>query len=174
LNHLHILSGPPGAGKTTLLKALAADFVCVAEPARRVIATQRAAGAAFIGDAAPEVFIAEMLALACADHAAHVGHDGPVVFDRGVPDLLAFADHFGVGDAEIRGGVVQTRYHPTIFWLPSWRAIYETDTDRQLDYEGAARFGERIRAGYVSAGYHFLEVPIGPVAARAEFVRENL
>lgn len=149
MKHLHILTGPPGGGKTTLLKALSRDFVCVEEPARRVIAAQRAAGAAQVGDAAPEVFIADMLALARADHAAHVGDDGPVVFDRGLPDLLAFADHFGVSDAEIRGAVVQKWYHPTVFWLPAWRAIYETDADRQLEYEGAARFGERIRAGYV-------------------------
>lgn len=171
MNHLHILSGPPGAGKTTLLQALAADFVCVAEPARRVIAAQRAAGAAFIGDAAPEVFIAEMLMLARADHAEHAGHDGTVVFDRGLPDLLAFADHFGVSDAAIRVAAAQTRYNPTVFWLPPWRAIYENDADRRLDYDGAVRFGERIRAGYVSAGYKLLEVPVGSVETRADFVR---
>lgn len=174
MNHLHILSGPPGAGKTTLLKALAADFVCVAEPARRVIAAQRAAGAAFIGDAAPEVFIAEMLALARADYAEHAGHDGTVVFDRGLPDLLAFADHFGVSDADIRTAAAQKRYNLTVFWLPPWHTIYETDADRQLDFEGAVRFGECIKAGYVSAGYKLLEVPIGLVEMRAEFVRENL
>ena len=171
MKHLHILTGPPGGGKTTLLKALSQDFMCVEEPARRVIAAQRAADTALIGDAAPEVFIADMLALASADHAAHVGDDGLVIFDRGVPDLLAFADHFEVSDAAIRAAAALQRYNPTVFWLPSWRAIYEKDADRQLDYEGAVRFGERIRDGYISAGYKLLEVPIGSVEAWAEFVR---
>ena len=39
---LHILTGAPGSGKTAILDTIGADIRCVGEPAREILAEQRA------------------------------------------------------------------------------------------------------------------------------------
>jgi len=41
---LHILTGAPGTGKTAVLAELSSSFAIVQEPARQVLAVERAAG----------------------------------------------------------------------------------------------------------------------------------
>ena len=167
----YILTGPPGAGKTSLLEALPRRVACVPEAARRVLADQRASGGAATGEQDPEAFIQLMLGLQIDDY---VCASGLTLFDRGLPDLLAFCDFYGVPDAAARTAIAAHRYRPTVFFLPAWEAIYRQDEERRLDFAGAETFGALTRQGYLQSGYELIDIPFGSVASRAAFVQERL
>ncbi|MDJ0919622.1 MAG: ATP-binding protein [Henriciella sp.] len=171
MRRFFVLAGPPGAGKTTVLEILSARVTCVAEPARRVLAAQRASGERGTGDQDPALFVDLMLKTAIADfdHAR-----GLTVFDRGLPDLLAFCEHYRLSKRAVLRHVRARRYDPTVFWFAPWRAIYVQDDERTLDFPGTVRFGNRIRAAYRQSGYHLIDVPFGTPQARAAFILDRI
>ena len=166
-----LLTGPPGSGKTTLLKALASDIDTVPEAARRVLAQERARGGTATGEQDSAAFVARMFETMQTDYDAA---SGLTLFDRGLPDLLAFCDHYKLPDIAMRGAIKVTRYQPLVFFLPAWGEIYQSDAERTLDFAGAAAFGELTRRAYQKSGYVILEVPKAPVADRRAFILEHL
>ena len=166
-----ILTGPPGSGKTTVLDLLTRELPTVAEPARRVLAEQRRIGGAATGDQDPAAFVAQMRDLAISDYEQAAGI---TVFDRGLPDLLAFTQYYKLADAPVRAAIEKHRYRSPVFFFPPWEEIYENDDERTLDFDGAAAFGELTRAGYLSSGYELISVPAGLPEARAQFILDRL
>ncbi len=171
---LYVLTGPPGSGKTALLNALRdRGVVCVEEPARAVITEQRAIGGRGTSDQDPALFIDLMLARARADHARQTQRPadaGPVLFDRAIPDLLAYARHYGLDPAPIAAATSQCRYNPTVFFAPAWAAIYARDDERTMSFEAARAFGDDIHAAYVQSGYQITRLPCIPVPRRVEVI----
>ena len=170
-SRFYILAGPPGAGKTTLLEALSTSVTVVPEYARRVLAHERETGGRATGDQDPALFVQRMLETALSDYEMA---SGLTVFDRGLPDLLAFCAHYDISDEQVRREVAARRYQRTVFFLPAWEAIYRTDDERVLNFAGAKAFGALIRTAYEQSGYHIVEVPKTCVGDRAAFVRERI
>ena len=166
-----VLAGPPGAGKTTLLDALSKYVTVVPEYARRVLAEERASGGRATGDQDAALFVERMLAMAISDHDQA---SGLTLFDRGLPDLLAFCAHYGFDDASVRAQVAQRRYAQNVFFLPAWKEIYETDDERLLDFDGAREFGDLIREAYLSSDYELIDLPKASVAARAQIILDQI
>ncbi|HPE48193.1 MAG TPA: AAA family ATPase [Hyphomonas sp.] len=168
-----LFSGGLGAGKTTSLELLKARFACVDEPARRVLAHERQAGGTGTGDQDPARFISLMLDLACRDFDRAPGQ-GPVLFDRGLPDLLAYAATYGLPDEAIRAACRTRRYDREVLWFAPWAAIYETDAERTLDYAGAIAFADQVETACRSLGYELVPVPQLPPADRARWIADWL
>ncbi len=173
---LFVMTGPPGSGKTALLTALrAAGIACVDEPARAVIAQQRAVGGTGTSEQDPGLFVDLMLARAIDDHArnaasGHASGAAPVVFDRGIPDLFAYAGHYGLDPAPIAAAARQNRYNPTVFFAPAWPEIYTQDEERTMTFDAARQFGDAIFQAYVETGYRLVELPCAAVARRRDVV----
>ena len=162
-----ILTGPPGSGKTTLLKALATDLATVPEAARRVLAEERRTGGTATGEQDAAAFVTRMLETMMTDYdAAH----GLTLFDRGLPDLLAFCTHYALPDSIVKQAVRAKPYQVPVFFLPAWSAIYENDDERRLEFQGAVDFGTRIRKAYAQSGYALMDVPKQSVKDRKAFV----
>lgn len=166
-----VLAGPPGAGKTTILDALSPHVQTVPEYARRVLAHERRTGGRATGDQDPALFVERMLQTAIADYD---GASGVTLFDRGLPDLLAFCAHYGFADSHVRTALSPRPYQSPIFFLPAWEVIYRQDQERKLDFEGATAFGALIHTAYVSCGYEIIEVPRGNLDDRVAFIRSHL
>jgi predicted ATPase len=167
-----VITGAMGGGKTSLIAHLVADgFGGVAEPARAVLAEQRAAGGDGTPERDPERFIELMLERCERDAVAHGSATAPVFFDRGVPDLIGYAELFELDTAPLEAAAQRHPYNPTVFVLPSWPEIYVTDDERRMTVEQAAAFGDRVRDIYTSLGYTLVEVPRATVVERAAFVR---
>ncbi|NQY96486.1 MAG: AAA family ATPase [Henriciella sp.] len=170
-NPFYVLAGPPGAGKTTLLEQISDEIETVPEYARRVLAHERRTGGRATGDQDQALFVARMLDLALSDYQSAVG---PTLFDRGLPDLLAFCAHYGLPDNRVHAAVQAHRYRQAVFFLPAWKEIYSTDDERLLDFAGAEAFGELIRTAYEQSGYDLIEVPKASPHERAAFVLERI
>ena len=166
-----VLTGPPGAGKTTLLRALRDRANTIDEPARRVLATARQTGNGATGEENPEKFISHMLQCALEDYRSAVGL---TVFDRALPDLLAYCAYYQCSDQAVAQAIRALPYRSPVFFLPAWEEIYETDEERTLTFSGAKAFGDRIEAAYRSCGYELLTVPMGDPVARADFTWQQI
>ena len=172
---LIVITGPPGSGKTPLVRELVASgFTGVAEPAREVLAEQRAIGRDGVWDRNPRLFIDLMLSRAVADFRRASSARGPVFFDRGIPDLVGYAELFGLDPSDAANAAAAHRYTDPLFALPGWPEIYVTDTERTMTFEAAAAFGTRVRQAYLDLGYAVVDVPGDTVAARARFILDTL
>lgn len=175
MNHAVLLTGAMGSGKSTLIRALAArGCAVVEEPARPILAEQRAFGGAGVPEVDPRLFVELMLSRAIQARQAHRETPDPVLFDRGVPDMIAYAALFGLDIAPYRRAAATFRYAPSAFVTPDWPEIYATDDERKMTYEEARAFGVSLREIYSGLGYALIELPRASPEARADFVLARL
>ena len=174
LSHLIILTGAPGSGKTAILNALRGDIRCYDEPARQILAEQRASG----GDGTPEQnaakFVDLLMQRSIANHADPQLHGAPVLFDRGVPDCIAYAQILGTDPMPSAQAAAIYRYHPVALVAKPWEEIYTTDEERKMSFAHTLEFQRFIELAYEICGYTLVEVPRGPIGERAAFVRTFL
>ena len=169
--NLFVITGPPGSGKTPILRELRAlGFPTVPEPAREVIAEQRARGGYGVYHRNPALFVELMLERAVADYRRRHGASGRVFFDRAIPDLIGYAELFGLDPSKAVGAAAVYRYQDPVFVLPSWPEIYVTDDERRMTVSEASAFGDRIRNIYVELGYSIVDVPRESIAERTRFI----
>ncbi len=170
---LHVLTGAPGSGKSAVLEELR-GVSTVREPARDILAEQRAMDS---GADAPEPsrFMELLLARSIEKHAAAIAADGPVaVFDRGVPDCVAYAALFGTDRGPSTAAAARYRYHAEVLLFEPWREIYRTDDDRTMSFEDTLPFHEALVDAYERSGYALINVPRGSIEERTSFVRDAI
>src|SRR6266545_3211654 len=100
--NLFILTGAPGSGKTAILSRLRSEFRCVDEPAREVLAEQRATGGIGTWDQDRFLFVHLLLQRSIEKYQAGRRSGRTVVFDRGIPDCVVYALRGTVALAEAR------------------------------------------------------------------------
>lgn len=168
----YVLTGGPGAGKTTLIEALAAcGLAVVRESGRAVIRAEEARGGTALPWADRLAFADAMLAQDIAAYDAALAHGGPVVFDRGIPDVLGYLLLEGFAPpSALHDAVARHRYAQTVFVCPPWPEIYATDNERKQTPDVAARTCDVMREVYGDLGYRLVEVPRVPVRERVGFV----
>jgi predicted ATPase len=161
-----------GSGKTPILRELVAmGFAGVDEPARRVLAGQRRTGGDGVPEKDPALFCRLMLSLAISDFAEM---DVPTAFfDRGIPDLIGYAELFGLDTSEAEQASAVHRYHDVVFFAPGWPEVYTTDEERKMTFEMADAFGRRIWEVYGSLGYTLVELTRDTPQARARLILEG-
>ncbi len=141
---LYILTGAPGSGKTTILEHLGAGARTVGEPAREILAELRSVGSG----PDPSLFVDLLLRRSIEKHEAAERWEEPTVFDRGMPDCVAYAAHLGVEQAPSIRACDRYRYHPEVLILDPWEDIYEVDDERKMSFADTLGFHEAILAAY--------------------------
>jgi predicted ATPase len=164
------VTGAPGAGKTTLLAALAGmGYVTVEESARAIISERLARGTT-PRPAAP-AFAREILRRDVEKYLNQSRTPAWVFFDRGLIDALGMLDDASdLPVLERQSMLASYPFHPTVFVLPPWEAIYVNDAERDQSFADAVDVHRRIVDWYRSCGYALDEVPCVPVAERARHV----
>jgi predicted ATPase len=171
-----VVTGGPGSGKSTLLAALGASGLATTEEAgRRVIQDQSLIGGEALPWRDPLLFAEMMLTLDMRSHHAAAAAEGPVLFDRGVPDIIGYLGLVGrpVPDHMSRAAAA-FRYNETVFVAPHWPEIYRNDAERRQDPAEAERTHAAMVAVYGRLGYRLVELPRAPVAERVAFVRSTI
>jgi len=174
-NRYFLLTGAFGSGKSTLLEHLRSRGVPgVAEPARPILAEQRSVQGNGVPEKDPRLFVELMLSRMLQEYRQSESESGPVLFDRGIPDLLAYAKLFGFDFPAGENAARVYRYNPHVFIAPPWEEIYCTDDERTLPFFAAREFDNDLRAIYVRLGYTLIDLPRVSAEERAEFVLDRL
>ncbi|HEU4686825.1 MAG TPA: AAA family ATPase [Vicinamibacterales bacterium] len=165
-----IVSGGPGAGKTTLLAELAArGHETVDESARAIIAERLARGESPRPD--PVTFAREILRRDIEKYVNRPRTSEWVFFDRSLIEAMGMLHEASPSaTSELQSMLATYPFHPTVFVLPPWEAIYSTDAERDQSFAEAVQVHARIVEWYRSCGYMLDEVPRLPVAGRADHV----
>ena len=166
-----VLTGAMGAGKSAVLERLrAAGQRCVDDPARQILKEQRSIGGQGVPEVDAVLFNQLMLSRAIHVYVGNAQAPGAIVFDRGIPDLVAYAGLFGISAAVYERAAATYRYNATAFYFAGWREIYAVDDERKMDYESAGGFGENAARAYERLGYRTGEVPRIPLDERVRFI----
>jgi predicted ATPase len=170
-----ILTGAMGGGKSTILAKLTeAGVHCVPEPARVILAEQRIIASTGVPHLNAEAFNALMLARAIHNYQEKQPLADSIIFDRAIPDMIAYANLFQLDTTSYGNASQEFRYNPTVFYFAGWQEIYTNDEDRKISFAGAQAFGVDVKAIYESLGYRILEVPRLSIEDRAKFILERI
>jgi predicted ATPase len=167
-----VLTGGPGSGKSTLIEALAAGGVrTMPESGRAIIQDQVAIGGQALPWADRSAFAELMLTWEMRSYREALAGDGPVAFDRGVPDVLGYLRLCGLAIPEhVRKAAEVFRYHRRVLIAPPWAEIFGTDTERKQSFEEAVATYRVLVETYEALGYELISLPLVPVEERVRFV----
>jgi predicted ATPase len=169
-----VITGTPGTGKSSLIRALQRlGHPCVEEPARPIIAAQRACGGNGIPERDPRRFCDLLLEQAVADYERERNNAGPVFFDRGIPDTICYAELFALDSVRFDRTADDYRYNDLVFLTPPWEQIYENDDERKMSFAAAERWSASFAEVYARHGYHVVQLPFDTVERRVRVVLDE-
>ena len=170
-----LLTGAFGSGKSTLLEHLQFRGIRgVVEPARPILAQQRSIQGNGLPEKDPRLFVELMFSRMLDTYQQSDALPGPILFDRGMPDILGYAALFGFDFAPGENAAHLYRYNPRVFIAPAWEQIYCTDDERTLPFSLACRFGDDVRAIYERFGYTLIDLPCVSVEERGDLILDHL
>jgi len=172
---LHVLTGAPGTGQSAILGWLAAAGTSVAdEPAREILRERRARGGSGTPDRRPATFVDLLLQRSIEKYLAARRSGTDVIFDRGIPDCIAYAEHLGVDPEPSVIACQEHRYEHEVLIVAPWEQIYAVDEERTMAFEDTVGFHDAIVRAYEGAGYELIEVPRSSIESRAAFVLASI
>lgn len=172
----HLITGASGAGKSTLLAELARlGYATVAEAALAIVEEQRERGGHLFPWTDRPGFMRELLARNLRAHRTAAALPGPVFFDRGIGECLAWMRSMDIAVApDEAAAALRKRYAQTVFVAEPWPQIYARTGERRASFEQARRSFETTVDAYRAQGYRLCVLPKVPVPERAAFVLERI
>lgn len=171
----HIITGAMGSGKSTVLTLLKTEgFILVEEPAREILAEQRSIEDEGVPEKNPKLFTQLLLSRAIYQYKQMQNRESTVIFDRGIPDNIAYAQLFQLDYLPAHKAAKLYRYDINVFIFPAWKEIYATDEERTMSFEAAKAFGEDVQKVYEAYGYNLIHVPCLSPEDRAQFIKERI
>ncbi len=174
-DHFFVVTGGPGAGNTSLITELARrGFNTIPESGRAIIREEMPSG----GDALPwadrMAYAERMLERDLRVYEDAQALSGPVIFDRGIPDMgyltlcsLPLPPH-------VAAAAKAASYNARVFLAPYWDEIFTQDTERKQSHAEAEATCAVMRETYTALGYKITELPRADFVTRADFVCEQL
>lgn len=170
-----IITGAPSTGKSSVVNELIKrGYVCHDEIARQVIIENQGKN----NNLLPWV---DMLAFSdeVFRRMEELNNSLPInelcFLDRSMVDLIGYMD-FGGGVAPLTyaEGAKKANYSPDVFYLPFWAQIFANDEQRLESTEEAQKIDIALRKAYVGLGFNLIEVPIGSIEERVDFILDYL
>lgn len=169
------MTGAMGSGKSTVLKLLQSyGLNTIEEPARQILAEERSIEDDGVPERDPKYFSQLMLSRAIYQFNHPEKVVGNIIYDRGIPDIVAYFQLFNLSYPPALKAAKLFRYEPRVFVFPAWEEIYSTDEERKMSFEEALNFGDEVEAIYRDLGYHLIQVPQIPAKKRAQFILDEI
>lgn len=171
-----VITGGPGTGKTTIINQLeSVGYACMHEISRTVTAMARKNGIEQLFLKDPLLFSKLLLEGRMMQYQEALKLDTQFVFfDRGIPDVHAYMNYMGIKYPKKYMNESKKNLYDTIFLMPPWEAIYITDNERYESFEQALAIHNHLKNTYESLDYKTIEVPVGNVAERVDFILKFL
>lgn len=171
-----LLIGGPSTGKTTLINHLKTlGYPCLEEVSREVTKKAQKEGVDQLFLEKPLLFSKLLKDARIEQFKQAATYDTDLVFiDRGIPDTVAYMDYIGQSYTPEFIEDCKAYIYDTVFILPLWKEIHETDGERYENFEQAQEIQKHLLDTYIHYGYTPIEVPIGDVASRATFILNTL
>jgi predicted ATPase len=170
-----VITGSMGSGKSTILKLLQSSGLSVIEePARHILAEQRSIGDEGVPEKNPKYFGQLLLSRAIYQFKQTQEFTGTVIYDRGIPDIVAYFDLFNLAYPPAQHASRLFLYESKVFVFPAWQEIYTTDDERKMSFESARDFGVNVQKIYHDYGYSLINVPYVSPDERVQFILEQL
>ncbi|MCH8685029.1 AAA family ATPase [Pedomonas mirosovicensis] len=175
-DRLFVITGGPGSGKTSLVEALSArGLTCAPEAGRAIIQDQVAIDGQALPWADRRAFAELMLGWELRSHRMAQNTQGPVIFDRGVPDVAGYLRLCGLPvPSHVDRAAQLFRYSRQVFFAPPWREIFRQDSERKQTWNEAVRTYEAMVETYIAYGYEPVSLPCVSLAERVAFVQARL
>lgn len=170
-----VITGGPGFGKTELISELERlGFPCSGEFARDLIFQQQKISGEILPWKNSGLFQREVLRQRIAFFES-VSEHTLAFSDRGIPDQIAFSRYRGFGSPPILLESAQNyRYYQKVFSTPPWFEIFRNDEIRTETYEEAVKIHEVVKNTYLDLDYEVVDLPLGTVKERIEFILKSL
>jgi predicted ATPase len=170
-----VLTGAMGSGKSAIIEQLITmRLKCVPEPARQILHEQRTIFARGVPEIDSDLFTQLMLSRATNSYLENFAAETLTVFDRGIPDMIAYAELFELDSKIYYNSANHYEYNSCVFWFKGWKDIYKNDDERKMNFQQAYAFGERVYEIYQELGYDVIQVPRLPMDQRAEFIYNKI
>ncbi len=175
-DHLFVVTGGPGAGKSSLTEALTRRGIrSMPEAGRAIIRDQVRIGGSALPWADRAAFAEHMLGWELRSHHEASAWTGPVLMDRGVPDVIGYLRLCGLSvPAHAEKAAHVFRSNRCVFFAPYWDEISTQDAERRQDRPEAEATGRIMAETYRRLGYDLVQLPLAGVGARADFVLEYI
>lgn len=168
----YVITGAPSSGKTTLLKELekrgyrvihevARAFIEEEMQQRRTLKEIRADKESFENRVLNEKISIE----------ANLPKDEVIVFDRAIPDSIAYFEIAGLDTEEVIAKSPRNEYKK-VFLLD--RLPYDRDHVRIEETETAARLDHGLEAGYKMLGYDVTRIGVMPAEERLRLILQEI
>jgi predicted ATPase len=176
INSLFVITGGPGSGKSTLIAALAAHGISVMpEAGRAIIRDQAAIGGSALPWADRAAYAELMLSWELRSYREALEKPGPVIFDRGVPDVAGYLRVGGLQvPPHVRKAAEIRRYNSRVFIAPPWEQIFVQDSERRQDFAEAQATYEALAEVYTSLGYELVVLPLASSEERVRLVVDTI
>lgn len=175
-DHMFVITGGPGSGKTSLINALnRRGYRSMPEAGRAIIQDQIKIGGTSLPWANRLMFAELMLGWELRSWYEAMVLDGPVLMDRGIPDVIGYLTLCGLpvpDHAETAASLYS--YNKRVFLAPYWDTIFAQDAERKQDRQEAEATGFAMAEVYMWLGYELIELPLTGLEERADFMVECL
>lgn len=171
-----VVTGGPGSGKTTLIDALAAVGPArTLEAGRAIIQDQVAIGGRALPWSDRQLYVELMLSWEMRSYRLAVEHNAPVIFDRGMPDIVGYLHVAGLPVPPHVDRAARTlRYNRRVFIAPPWREIFNPDAERKQTFAEAERTYRAMVDVYTEYDYELIALPLASVSERVGFVAAKI
>lgn len=172
----YVITGGPGSGKSSLLAALASrGFSTTAEAGRGIIQDQMAIDGRALPWSDPLLFAELMLSWDMRSYRVAEQWDGPVFFDRGIPDVLGYLKLMNIAlGPHMQKAATTFAYNRTVFIAPPWKEIFRQDRERKQDFEEAVRTYDALAAVYTALRYQLVQLPQVSIEERTWFILDRI
>lgn len=172
-----VITGGPGTGKSSVIQALEnSGYYCFHEIIRTMTLEAKKSKGADEHVSNPLLFSDDPMEFNRQLLEARLQHfkqglrleRGMVFFDRGIPDVLAYMEHFGqdYGDGFLE--TAREHRYDQVFLLPPWESIYVQDNERLETFEEAVAIHHALKNTYENLGYQPEIIPEGTIEERAQ------